>query len=54
MKFTELPYIKYPMHEKCRNNIHRVTLAKWLEYCAPTRVLQVQIHKASQIPTQFI
>jgi hypothetical protein len=30
------------MHEKCKNNIHRVTEAKWLEYCAPTRVLQVR------------
>ena len=38
------------MHEKCKNNIHRVTVAKWLEYCAPARVLQVRSTRQAKFP----
>ena len=50
--FIESPYINYPMHDKCKSNIHRVTVAKWLEYSATEP--DGSINKAGHIPTQFI
>ena len=38
---TEFPYFNYHMHVKRQNKIHIATVAKWLGYCGPDRVLQV-------------
>ena len=40
----------YHMHEKVQNNIHRVPVAKWLEYCAPARELQVRSTWLTKFP----